>query len=100
VVVGSREDALAPGLICSRLAFTGAPPPGTFDATVKIRYRTPDRPATVSIRNDGSAEVAFQKPVWGVAPGQLAVFYDGDRVIGGGTIDRALARIATGAVVG
>jgi tRNA-uridine 2-sulfurtransferase len=100
VVVGSREDALAPGLICSRLAFTGAPPPGTFDATVKIRYRTPDRPATVSIRNDGSAEVAFQKPVWGVAPGQLAVFYDGDRVIGGGTIDRALERIATGAVVG
>jgi tRNA-specific 2-thiouridylase len=100
VVVGSREDALAPGLVCSRLAFTGAPPSGTFDATVKIRYRTPDRPATVSIRNDGSAEVAFQKPVWGVAPGQLAVFYDGDRVIGGGTIDRALARTPAGAVVG
>jgi tRNA-specific 2-thiouridylase len=31
--------------------------------------------------------VRFDGPVWGIAPGQLAVFYDGDRVLGGGTIN-------------
>jgi tRNA-specific 2-thiouridylase len=89
VIVGRRDDALAPGLKCAHLVFTGAAPPSSFEATVKIRYRTPDRPATVSLNADGSADVIFEKPVWGVAPGQLAVFYDSDRVIGGGTIERA-----------
>jgi tRNA-uridine 2-sulfurtransferase len=89
VVVGNRDDALSPGLTCSRLSFTGSPPNDRFDATIKIRYRTPDRPGSVS-RSETRASVTFQKPVWGVAPGQLAVFYDGDRVIGGGTIDAAL----------
>jgi tRNA-specific 2-thiouridylase len=91
VVVGEREDATVPALTCSRLSFTGAPPADCFNASVKIRYRTPDRPAMVRITGARSARVDFEKPVWGVAPGQLAVFYDGDRVIGGGTIDEALS---------
>jgi tRNA-specific 2-thiouridylase len=45
----------------------------------------------VTLLPDGSARVSFREPVWGIAPGQLAVFYDGDRVLGGGTID-AVAR--------
>lgn len=89
VVVGEREDALATGLSCSRLSFTGAPPRDPFAAEVKVRYRTPARAATVTLEGD-TATVRFATPVWGVAPGQLAVFYAGDRVIGGGTIDRAL----------
>jgi tRNA-specific 2-thiouridylase len=86
VVVGNREDASSIGLTCSRLSFTGARYTDTFDAGIKIRYRTPERPGTVHIF-DEQAEVRFAEPVWGVAPGQLAVFYDGDRVLGGGTID-------------
>lgn len=89
VVVGRREDALASGLTCSRLSFTGAPPPETFGAEVKVRYRTPARQATVALDGD-TATVRFAQPMWGVAPGQLAVFYAGGRVIGGGTIDAAL----------
>jgi tRNA-specific 2-thiouridylase len=90
VVVGSREDAMARGLTSSRLSFTGSPPSGKFESTIKVRYRTPDRPGTVEITDSDSATVIFDKPIWGVAPGQLAVFYEGDTVIGGGTIDRAL----------
>ncbi|HEX6510559.1 MAG TPA: tRNA methyl transferase PRC-barrel domain-containing protein, partial [Chloroflexota bacterium] len=91
VVVGGREDVTAPALACSRLSFTGRRPEASFSATIKIRYRTPDRPGRVLLTAADSARVDFQKPVWGIAPGQLAVFYDGDRVIGGGTIDSALA---------
>ena len=85
VVVGTREDAAERRLTCSRLSFTGDRPQAMFSAGIKIRYRTPERPGVVRVEGD-RADVAFEEPVWGVAPGQLAVFYDGDRVIGGGTI--------------
>ena len=91
VVVGDRADATVPTLSCSRLSFTGSRPAGTFPASIKIRYRTPDRPGIVELTSSDSAQVEFEKPVWGVAPGQLAVFYDGERVIGGGTIDAGKA---------
>ena len=88
VVVGDRDDASAISLDCSRLSFTGRLPGESFRAGVKIRYRTPERAGTVQLTSDGTARVEFDRPVWGAAPGQLAVFYDGDRVLGGGTIDR------------
>ncbi|HLJ68009.1 MAG TPA: tRNA 2-thiouridine(34) synthase MnmA [Chloroflexota bacterium] len=87
VVVGDREDAFGRSFTCSRLSFTGAPPDGAFAAGIKIRYRTPEQSGTVELHHDGSARIELQRPVWGVTPGQLAVFYEGDRVIGGGTID-------------
>ncbi|MBV9279494.1 MAG: tRNA 2-thiouridine(34) synthase MnmA [Chloroflexi bacterium] len=90
VVVGDREDASCVGLICSRLSFTGRPPGGPFRADIKIRYRTPERPGTVRLLGDDRARVDFEDALWGVAPGQLAVFYDGDRVVGGGTIDEGI----------
>ena len=87
VVIGDRAEASGIGLICSRLSFTGDVPGQDFRAEVKVRYRTPAREGTISLEEDGTASVRFTEPVWGIAPGQLAVFYDGDRVIGGGTID-------------
>lgn len=87
VVIGDRDDAAGRALTCSRLSFTGTRPQGPFEAGVKIRYRTPERPGTISLVDADTAQVQFAQPVWGIAPGQLAVFYDGDRVIGGGTID-------------
>lgn len=86
VVVGDRAQASGIGLTCSRLAFTGRRPDPVFSAGIKVRYRTVDRPGTVRLTGEDRAEVTFDQPVWGLAPGQLAVFYDGDRVVGGGTI--------------
>ncbi|WP_442900265.1 aminomethyltransferase beta-barrel domain-containing protein [Geoalkalibacter sp.] len=43
-------------------------------------------PATISALPDGRAEVRFDAPQMGVTPGQAAVFYEGDRVLGGGWI--------------
>ncbi len=44
-----------------------------------------DMPASIDILDEG-VRVAFDEPQWAPAPGQGAVFYDGDRVIGGGII--------------
>jgi tRNA-specific 2-thiouridylase len=90
VVVGDRKDATAAGLVCSRLTFTGHPPPDPFRADIRVRYRSSEQLGQVELLENDNARVEFDKPVWGAAPGQLAVFYDGERVLGGGTIDRVL----------
>jgi tRNA-specific 2-thiouridylase len=54
---------------------------------VKIRYRSPFVPAMIEPAGPGRVQVIFDKPVAGVCPGQAAVFYEGDTVVGGGVIE-------------
>jgi tRNA-specific 2-thiouridylase len=54
---------------------------------VKIRYRSPFVPAVIEPAASERIHVAFDHPVPGVCPGQAAVFYDGDAVVGGGIIE-------------
>jgi tRNA-specific 2-thiouridylase len=53
---------------------------------VKIRYRQPEEWAVVEQTADSQARVAFERPQRAIANGQAVVFYDGDTVVGGGTI--------------
>ena len=62
--------------------------PGRID--VKIRYRYDARPATLRLK-DETGEIIFDEPQRAITPGQSAVFYDDDLVIGGGIIDEVLA---------
>jgi tRNA-specific 2-thiouridylase len=88
VVVGPEEELLAPGLIAGDLSFvSGEVPREPFQTQARIRYRSEPAPATVEVRGD-TAEVRFRRPQRAVTPGQAVVFYDGERVIGGGTIVR------------
>jgi tRNA-specific 2-thiouridylase len=64
---------------------------GTFDATVKIRSAHPGVGATVIPGEKNTARVRLHVPQKAVTPGQAAVFYDGDRVVGGGWILRQQA---------
>jgi tRNA-specific 2-thiouridylase len=57
----------------------------TFDSTVKVRYRTKAIPCKVKLEGD-EGTVELSEPVFGLAYGQVAVFYDGDKVIGSGVI--------------
>jgi tRNA-specific 2-thiouridylase len=63
-------------------------PPGSdsMRATVKVRSTMKDEPAWLKLRDGGSVDVEFDEPQWAPAPGQSAVFYDGDTVLGGGVI--------------
>ena len=63
-------------------------PPEKFEATVKIRYNHPGALATVTPSGNGGAKVKSHAPQRAIAPGQAAVFYDGDTVVGGGWIAR------------
>ncbi len=57
-------------------------------ATVRIRHRHADSPATITPLSDDAVLVKFKNPQRAITPGQSAVFYDGLVVLGGGTIDR------------
>jgi len=56
-----------------------------FESTVKVRYRTRAIPCRVKLNGD-TGEVELSESVFGLAYGQIAVFYDGDKVIGSGVI--------------
>ena len=92
LVVGDEADLLAPGLVGERLHWIGPPPPsGALEVTVKIRSRHPGVAALVRAREGGRVEVEFAEPQRGVTPGQAAVFYRGERVLGGCWICATLA---------
>jgi tRNA-specific 2-thiouridylase len=57
-----------------------------FEAACRIRYRHQEAPSLITILVDGSVKVDFHTPQNGVTPGQAAVFYAGERVLGGGWI--------------
>ena len=86
VVVGSEENLYQDTLYADPVSWvSGNPPDGPVDVTVKIRYKFAEAPATVTTVGSG-ALVRFHEPQRAITPGQAAVFYQGDTVLGGGAI--------------
>ncbi|WP_026521042.1 tRNA 2-thiouridine(34) synthase MnmA [Butyrivibrio sp. VCB2001] len=65
---------------------TGDAPSGPIRCQAKIRYRHKEQPATATIFADGKARIVFDEPQRAITPGQSAVLYDGEIVLGGGII--------------
>jgi tRNA-specific 2-thiouridylase len=87
VVVGPKRSLERAHLTVSGVNWIDEVPPAPRRASVQIRHRHQPAPATVRATGDGHAEVVFDSPQIAVTPGQAAVFYDGDVVLGGGWID-------------
>lgn len=89
VVLTTDPDALlSPGLLAADVHWSREPL--ALNCRVQIRYRHQAREATVEPLPDRRARVLFAEPQHAVTPGQAAVFYDNDLVIGGGTIIRGI----------
>jgi tRNA-specific 2-thiouridylase len=108
IQLGRREDLETSSFTVERASFTGPRPSGEFEASVRIRHRGGLVPATIRTargatgraigtagRRDAPWIVTTARPVWAAAPGQAAVFYDGEVVIGGGRIAREAAPAET-----
>ena len=90
VVVGSKSELHCTGLTARSVNWIEAPEGTEIAAEVQIRYRAQAVPCVIRPVAEGSCEVRFDHPLPAVTPGQAAVFYRGDRVLGGGWIERAL----------
>jgi tRNA-specific 2-thiouridylase len=86
VVVGPRPATLGATFSVERVNWMCAPPVQTVHTTVQIRYRHQPVAATVHPVASDRARIVLHEPQFAVTPGQAAVFYDGDTIIGGGWI--------------
>ncbi len=88
VTVGAREDLPRATLTASGVSWVaGQPPERAARLTVQIRYRHQPAWGVVEALAGAGARVTFDVPQRAVTPGQAAVFYDGDDLVGGGWID-------------
>ena len=86
VVIGTHDELARDELEADRLNWLVADVPDSFRCTAQIRYRHDAAAADVERIADDRVRVAFDDPQFGVAPGQAVVFYEDNRVLGGGWI--------------
>ena len=94
VIVGDEGDLVRGEFEVERMNWHAGEPAEPLRITAKIRYAHPGTPAVLSAQPGGRAHVRLDEPQRAVTPGQAAVFYDGDRVVGGGWIVRQPAPLA------
>jgi tRNA-specific 2-thiouridylase len=86
VVIGTRAELDRTVLEANRLNWLVDDVPPYFECRSKIRYLHSPAEAVVEFVGDDRVSVEFKQPQFGVAPGQAVVFYEGERVLGGGWI--------------
>ncbi|MGQ9475372.1 MAG: tRNA 2-thiouridine(34) synthase MnmA [Actinomycetota bacterium] len=89
VVLGDREEVPGTWLEAESASWIRGDPPGNdFHARAMVRYNAPPAPCRVSVTEEGFT-LHFEERVWAITPGQHAVIYSGEEVLGGGVIARA-----------
>lgn len=87
VIVGGNEELLRSTLTATDAIYTlGEPPPSGATLEAKIRYRSPASGAQFEVVEESSFRLTFSAAQRAVTPGQLAVLYDRERLLGGGVI--------------
>ncbi len=91
LIVGDDRDVYADGLLAEDINYIAVESPAEpMRVMARVRYHAREVPAMLSPLPDGGARLDFDEPERAVTPGQSVVFYDGDEVVGGGIIERAL----------
>jgi tRNA-uridine 2-sulfurtransferase len=88
VIVGDRTDAQNPDCTVRNVNWVSiAEPTAPIHAEVQIRYRSAAEPATLIPLPDSRVKIVFDEPQFSITPGQAAVWYSGDLLLGGGIIE-------------
>lgn len=90
LVVGPSSETFGGRFTAEAVSWASDRPTGPIAASVRIRHRHPPAKAKITPLGPGEVEVEFEEPQRAVTPGQAAVFYRGDEVLGGGTISGKL----------
>ena len=93
VVIGPREELLGRGVVAREINWLGDAPTVGDHVAVQVRHHAPPSPAEIVRLEGDEVELALDHPVAAIAPGQSLVMYDGDRVVGGGVIERASSMV-------
>jgi len=86
IYIGNKSELMQNDVVVSYLNWVSFEIKDSFRCSAKIRFNMEDKSCIVTRRDENSVVVTFDEPVFGVTPGQSAVFYDKNRVIGGGLI--------------
>ncbi|MEC4817482.1 MAG: tRNA 2-thiouridine(34) synthase MnmA [Scytonema sp. PMC 1069.18] len=88
VIVGDRTKATQPECSVGRVNWVSmAEPSSPIRAEAQIRYRSPAIPVTVIPLENSRVRIVFDEPQFSITPGQAAVWYDGEKLLGGGIIE-------------
>ena len=90
IIVGNQSEIMAKGLIgkdINLISIDKLKKPVRVDVKIRVQHKA--TPAVLTDLGEGRVEVVFDEPQLAVTPGQSAVFYDGDIVLGGGIIEKA-----------
>jgi tRNA-uridine 2-sulfurtransferase len=89
VIVGDRTQGTKSECTVNRINWVAIVGPETpIRAEVQIRYRSSPVPVTVIPLENNRVKLVFDEPQFSITPGQAAVWYDGEKVLGGGIIER------------
>ena len=92
VVIGPREELLGRGVVAREVNWLGEPAALGARVEVQVRHRAAAVAGELVRIEAGEIEIALEEPVAAITPGQSLVLYDGERVLGGGVIERAGCR--------
>ncbi|VAX26061.1 tRNA-specific 2-thiouridylase MnmA [hydrothermal vent metagenome] len=91
VVVGEREEVFSSRLLATDMNWFVDPHEiGDLELTAKIRSRSEDSPAEITIKGKNSVSITFAEPQLAITPGQGVAIYHGQFLLGGGWIERGL----------
>ncbi|MEW5960384.1 MAG: tRNA 2-thiouridine(34) synthase MnmA [Chloroflexota bacterium] len=90
LIVGTAEELGQSELTARQVSYiSGRPPAGQTEISAKIRYKAREVEATLTPLPNSRAHLALAAPLRDITPGQAVVFFKGDEVLGGGSIERA-----------
>lgn len=92
VVIGTNEDTFHESLLADQVNFMSVSNlEGELRVTAKIRYSHQGTPCRIRMEGEDNIVCNFEEPVRAITPGQAVVFYDGDVVVGGATIQKVIS---------